>query len=128
MLLDTHVVLWLIEDHHRLGAETRAALAGGSPVHVSAASLWELAIKAETGKLDVPDDLPELVAAAGLVWLPITAEHVWTVRQPSGLTHRDPFDALLVAQARVEAAELVTADQAILAAAPDGVRLRDARN
>ncbi|UAL30632.1 type II toxin-antitoxin system VapC family toxin [Nocardioides rotundus] len=126
MLLDTHVVLWLLEDDPRLGPEARASLTEAIAVHVSAASLWEIAIKQSVGKLTVPDDLPARVEAAGLRWLPLGADHVWATRTVEGLPHRNPFDRLLVAQALVEGLPLLTADRALLGA-PLEADLLDAR-
>lgn len=126
MLLDTHVLLWLLDDDGRLGGTTRSALQRSAAVHVSAASLWELAIKAELGKVEVPDDLPSRIEDAGLAWLPITPGHTWATRAVA-LPHRDPFDRLLVAQARVERLPLITADRVLLGAQP-GCDVLDARH
>jgi len=129
MLLDTHVVLWLLADDPAFGQGARERIRDAAAVHVSAASLWEVAIKAELGKLDVPDDLPDQIQRAGLVLLPVTAAHSWATREVTGLPHRDPFDRLLVAQARLERLALVTADRALLAAdLGPGVTLVDARS
>ncbi len=128
MLLDTHVALWLLDDSADLGPRTREALLAAPALHVSAASLWEIAIKSGLGKLAVPDDLPARVEQAGLQWLPVHPGHVWSSRSLSGLPHRDPFDRLLCAQALEERLPLVTADRALLGAelGPD-VRRVDAR-
>ena len=127
MLLDTHVLIWLLEGDDRLGATAREALVAAHAVHVSAASLWEVAIKVELGRMQAPEDLPGLVSRSGLQHLPVTGEHAWAVRSVV-LPHRDPFDRLLLAQASVEALPLVTADRTILGAAPPPrVRLVDAR-
>ena len=127
MLLDTHVVLWLLADDRRLGPKAREAIQG-RVAHMSAASLWEMAIKAELGKITVPDELPELIEQAGLVWLPVTPAHTWAVRTVRGLPHRDPFDRLLLAQAGAERLDLLTADQTLLSASLEpSVRLVDAR-
>lgn len=128
MLLDTHVALWLLDDSADLGARARKALLAAPALHVSTASLWEIAIKSDLGKLTVPDDLPTRVEHAGLQWLPVTPGHVWSSRSLTGLPHRDPFDRLLCAQALEERLPLVTADRALLAAdlRPD-VRRIDAR-
>lgn len=83
---------------------------GADAVLVSAASVWEIEIKRATGKLRVPKDVPRDVDAAGIDRLDITFEHaVAAGRLP--LHHRDPFDRMLVAQARVEGLTLATADQ-----------------
>jgi PIN domain nuclease of toxin-antitoxin system len=65
MLLDTHVMLWLLANDPRLGSTARRVLAAATKVLVSTASLWEVAIEVETGKLTVPDDLPDRVEASG---------------------------------------------------------------
>lgn len=116
MLLDTHVLLWLLADDPSLGEAARSAVIEATAVHVSSASLWEIAIKAELGRIEVPDDLPRRVGAAGLQTLPVTSAHAWATRTVTGLPHRDPFDRLLVAQAAVERLRFVTADRALLAA------------
>ncbi len=116
MLLDTHVLLWLLTDDQAFGPVARGAVAASTAVHVSSASIWEIAIKAELGKLDVPDDLVDRVDEAGVRIIPITHRHAWATRQISGLPHRDPFDRLLVAQAATEQIALLTADRALLGA------------
>ncbi|MCC2333787.1 type II toxin-antitoxin system VapC family toxin [Cellulomonas wangsupingiae] len=128
VLLDTHVVLWLLADDPRLGPRARDRLAAAGERLVSTASLWEIAIKVELGKLHVPDDLPTRITAAGLGWLEPGAVHTWAVRDVRGMPHRDPFDRLLLAQASVERVALMTADQALLDARldPDVTRV-DAR-
>ena len=127
MLLDTHVVLWLLTDDARIGAKARESLSAAVALHVSTASLWEIAIKRLLGRLRVPDDLPELIHRSGLQWLAITARHAWSVLDVEGLPHRDPFDRLLAAQARVEGMPLITADRALLAADVPGVVMVEAR-
>jgi PIN domain nuclease of toxin-antitoxin system len=110
LLVDTHALLWWLADDPGLSAAAREALAEpANDVLVSAASVWEIAIKRALGKLGAPDDLPSHIEAAGFGWLPVTAEHAWQVR---GLAahHRDPFDRLLVAQSLVEQLPIVSAD------------------
>lgn len=80
-------------------------------VLVSTASLWEIAIKAALGKLDVPDDFPAQVEQLGFHPLSVTADHAWLVRRLPH-HHRDPFDRLLIAQAQIERLPIVTADTA----------------
>lgn len=111
MLLDTHALLWFLAGNsRRVGKELRAAIESG-PSIVSVASLWEIAIKVELGKLDAPDDLPDRIEANGFELLAVSAEHAWSLRNlPSH--HRDPFDRLLIAQAQVESLAIVTADPA----------------
>jgi PIN domain nuclease of toxin-antitoxin system len=110
LLLDTHAVLWWLTDDPALSAPARDALA--DPVNeplVSAASIWEIAIKRSLGKLTAPDDLPSRVAEQGFSWLPVNAMHAWQVRELPA-HHRDPFDRLLIAQALVERLPIITTD------------------
>ena len=110
LLVDTHAVLWWLADDPTLSDTARAAIGdpGNEPL-VSAASLWEIAIKRALGKLSAPDDLPDVIANEGFGELPVVARHAWAVRGLP-LHHRDPFDRLLVAQARVEGLPVVTGD------------------
>lgn len=110
-LLDTHTMLWLLLDDQRLSPRARVAIASGErPVVVSAASLWEVAIKRSLGKLRAPADLSRRLAAFGqLELLPVSPLHAEAVGELP-LHHRDPFDRMLVAQARAEGLSLVSAD------------------
>jgi PIN domain nuclease of toxin-antitoxin system len=111
LLLDTHVVLWWLSDDPTLAAEIKDRLDHEPDVYLSAATIWEVAIKQSIGKLK-PDDLPERVRHSGFRHLDITAEHgIAAARLP--LLHRDPFDRMLVAQAKVERLTLVTRDSEI---------------
>ena len=110
LLLDTHVVLWWLSDDRRLGAQARRLIANsGNHVAVSAASVWEMAIKSCIGKLSVPDDVTGAVVDCGFAPLAITMEHAARVGELP-LVHRDPFDRMLIAQAQVERLELITRD------------------
>lgn len=115
MLLDSHVVVWLMDDNPRLGPTAREAIASAPTVMCSVASIWELNIKQLNGKLRLPTDFTDAVLAAGLVELTVSSAHV-TAIDPSALPHRDPFDHMLVAQARVERLRFLSADAAILSA------------
>jgi len=109
LLLDTHVILWWLIDDPALSAEVKARLDSDPDVYVSAASIWEIAIKQSIGKLAEPADLAEVVRASDFRELPITAEHAIVAgRLP--LLHRDPFDRMLVAQARCEDLTLARRD------------------
>lgn len=109
LLLDTHVALWWFSAHPRLSEGDRALIAS-SECYLSAASLWEVAIKFRLGKLPVtPDSLLTAARSGAMRLLPITPEHtVATAHLPA--IHHDPFDRLLLAQARLERLELLTAD------------------
>ena len=100
----------------RLPAAVRAAIRSpDDQIFVSVASLWEVAIKMRNGKLNAPDDLPDLIRAdPDYELLPILQEHAWQVGQLP-LLHRDPFDQLLVAQALVEDLTIVTHDHVVAA-------------
>lgn len=111
LLVDSHPLLWFVlGNKKRLSATMRARVEDGESL-VSIASLWEIAIKSGIGKLKAPDDLPERVQQLGFELLPITAEHVWRVRELPH-HHRDPFDRLLIAQAQAGSLPIVTADSA----------------
>ena len=113
LLLDTHVFLWWLSDDPKLGARERAIIVDGlSLVHVSAASFWEISIKAALGRIDVGDtDLVGEVEANDFVELPITARHVLAAGALPR-HHDDPFDRMLIAQAEAEALTIVTRDRA----------------
>jgi PIN domain nuclease of toxin-antitoxin system len=110
LLLDTHALLWSIGDADRLSPKVLDVISSGlTPAYVSAASMWEIAIKRASGKLVAPDDLLEKVAAASFGELSVTFEHA-AVAGALPPHHRDPFDRMLVAQAQVEGLTLVTSD------------------
>jgi len=110
LLLDTHVVLWWLADDPRLTPKARSLIADpvNGPV-VSAASAWEIAIKQGLGKVMLDGDFEQAVLEQGFATLAISFRHAMaTLDLP--LVHRDPFDRLLVAQARVEGLSLLSAD------------------
>jgi len=115
LLLDTHVFLWWCADDSRLSEQARTAIADPeNEVSLSAASVWEMAIKESLGRLTLPEPVSRVTVRLGFRALPITFEHAEAAgRLPS--VHRDPFDRMLVAQAWVEGLTLVTHDPAILA-------------
>jgi PIN domain nuclease of toxin-antitoxin system len=123
LLLDTHVFLWWLSDPKLLSPA--AATAIGDPqnrVLVSIAVLWEIAIKRAIGKLSAPIDLQNDVTHGGFELLPIQVAHIEQTEQLPP-HHRDPFDRMLVAQALVEGATLVTRDPKI---SPYGVSVLQA--
>lgn len=113
-LLDTHTFLWWITDDPRLSARAREVIGDGeNKIFLSAASGWEMAIKAKLGKLCLPGDpvsfIAEQIAVNGFDSLPVQMSHaLFVYALPS--YHRDPFDRLLVAQAKLENLCLLTAD------------------
>ncbi|HEU0192386.1 MAG TPA: type II toxin-antitoxin system VapC family toxin [Mycobacterium sp.] len=126
LLLDTHVVLWLLDDSPRLGARARDRVQRDGVVYISAASTWELAIKAAIGKISLPDDLDGAIDRSGLRDLAVTRRHT-LASDIAALPQKDPFDALLVAQATVERLTLLTADAMLLEALPAACDVLDAR-
>jgi PIN domain nuclease of toxin-antitoxin system len=113
MLLDTHVLLWWLFDDPNLNPGVANLIAnGGESITVSAVSGFEIATKQALGRLNAPDDLEEQVEQSGFTQLPLTLAHgVAAGKLPPH--HKDPFDRLLIAQARLEGLTLVTADRFI---------------
>ena len=109
LLLDTHVVLWWLMDDDTLAAEVKETIETEAEVFISAASVWEIAIKQALGKLTGPPDLLDVIADCGLAELPIRSRHAI---EAGGLPplHRDPFDRMIVAQARCEGLTLLSRD------------------
>lgn len=114
LLLDSHVLLWWLDEPTRLAPALQAALR--DPVNdafFSPASIWELGLKSARGKLRFPPDLAAVLASDGIEELPITAAHATrTLTLPP--LHLDPFDRLLIAQALVEGLVLATRDAHII--------------
>jgi PIN domain nuclease of toxin-antitoxin system len=111
--LDTHTLLWWLEDPQILSKAARKAIADGrNTVYVSAAVAWEIAIKKALGKLDAPDDLEAAMAANRFLPLPVTIAHALAVATLPPI-HNDPFDRLLIAQAHHEGFKFVSRDQRI---------------
>lgn len=114
LLLDTHALLWWLTDDETLKLEaTNAIKDPGSQVFVSAASVWEIAIKENSGQLRAPEDLLEALKAEGFAEMMITAVHAYAAGQLPR-HHDDPFDRMLVAQARAEGLTIVTRDPRIM--------------
>ena len=113
LLLDTHALLWWLADDARLGRRAREAIAApANLVFVSAATAWEIAVKRALGRLVAPGDVEEWLAESDFRPLPIQiAEAVASAELPPH--HRDPFDRLLVAQARIGGMTIVTSDEHI---------------
>jgi PIN domain nuclease of toxin-antitoxin system len=112
LLLDTHVILWWLMDDPTLSEDLAKMIDEEVDVFVSPVSVWEVAIKQGLGKIQAPDDLPERIRDSELSHLSISLDHAIDAgRLP--LLHRDPFDRMLVAQARCEGLTLVTRDHAV---------------
>lgn len=114
LLLDTHIFLWVVMASPRLKGEARRVIESAEQIYVSAASIWEVAIKSRLGKIEA--DVHELLGAiepSGFVELPITSAHAAGVAQLPML-HADPFDRMLLSQALQEPLRFLTADEALL--------------
>ncbi len=119
LLLDTHIFIWADDEPERIPAALMAYLADeANELWLSLASLWEMQIKRQLGKLHLQLSLAETIASHqqtnGLRLLPITAEHIYALDNLP-LQHKDPFDRLLIAQAMVEDLTLVSVDPAFAA-------------
>jgi PIN domain nuclease of toxin-antitoxin system len=113
LLLDTHIYLWWDDGGAKLAENIDAALRDpDNTIYVSAASIWEIAIKRSLKKLTFSKGIAASIAANQFNSLPITAEHA---EEAASLPrhHRDPFDHILIAQARIEQMTLVTIDAKI---------------
>jgi PIN domain nuclease of toxin-antitoxin system len=123
ILLDTHVYLWAVTDSPRLSAAMRECIGHAEAVFLSAASVWEIAIKVRLGKLQADiDALVAAVEASGFQHLPVTARHAAGVARLPPL-HADPFDRLLLAQAIDEPLRLLTVDGRLADYGPMVMRL-----
>ncbi len=112
LLLDTHTLLWWLDDHPSLSARARETISAPSNVvYLSAVVMWEVRIKAALGKLDIPDDFRRVVDQQGFVKLVLTIDHADALAALP-FHHRDPFDRMLIAQAVFEGFSVVTADGA----------------
>jgi PIN domain nuclease of toxin-antitoxin system len=115
LLLDTHVFIWSVQASRRLTAEARRMISQADAVYVSAASIWEIAIKAQLGKLEGdPQAMAEAIEASGFQELTVTAGHAAAVAKLPR-HHADPFDRLLLAQAFSEPLHFVSADRGLVA-------------
>lgn len=113
LLLDTHLVLWWLADSRELSAEGRALIAAPeNAVFVSAASVWELRIKEALGKVKLPADFSAVLDDQHFEFLSVTVAHAHAVRELP-MHHRDPFDRMLVAQARGDGLTLLTHDEVL---------------
>jgi PIN domain nuclease of toxin-antitoxin system len=115
LLIDTHAALWLLDEDTRLSpAADRMLTDPANDVLLSAAVVWEVAIKQSLGKLDVPEGFSALLIDAGATPLPVTIEHARAVGSLPW-HHRDPFDRMLVVQASLETAVVVSSDDRLRA-------------
>jgi PIN domain nuclease of toxin-antitoxin system len=128
LLLDTRVWLWWNAEPERLAKVARRQIGDArNEVFLSAASVWEMAIKRRLGKLPLPEPLGSYVArrltADDVKALPVSVDHAAAV-ETLELLHRDPFDRLLIVQARYEGLRLFTVDDQVLAYGSPAVDVR----
>ena len=111
LLLDTHVIIQLLSDLSKIPTDLQGKLYAAE-LYISAASLWEIAIKARTGKLTIKEGFFAEIDQLQCEELPITHEHARQIVELE-VIHSDPFDRMLLAQAQVEGLVLVTDDKII---------------
>ena len=113
ILLDTHVLIWALENNPTLSDISRNSITNGSNlVFVSSISVWEIGIKKSQGKLDAPNNLLEEIQEHRFTPLHVNLEHAQIAGALPNI-HKDPFDRMLVAQAITEKLTLVTRDELI---------------
>lgn len=113
LLLDTHIFLWAVAGSPLLKPSARRLIESAEEVYVSAASIWEVAVKARLGKIAAdPQELTAAIGASGFLELSVSATHASGVAQLRP-HHDDPFDRLLIAQALAEPLKLLTANQVL---------------
>lgn len=115
LLIDTHILIWILIDDPKLTPKARKLLDKADEIYISTASFWEMAIKQNLGKLDLQlEQVIEECQNLGIQELPVTAEHTLALLGLEPL-HKDPFDRLLVAVAKAEPMRLLTADSKVAA-------------
>jgi len=112
-LLDTHVLLWWLDDPSLLSAEAQSAICDSTHrAMVSTAAVWEMGIKKALGRLDIPSNLVEALDRDAINVLNIEIDHALSVAELPML-HQDPFDRMQIAQANLEGLTLITRDRRI---------------
>lgn len=113
LLLDTHILLWWLNNDRKLGPQVRELIAdGNNEIFVSSVSVAEIAIKRSLGKVAVPDDLLKSLAEEGFQELPLLATHAAALEHLPP-HHRDPFDRMLISQAATESLTIASHDTAV---------------
>lgn len=113
-LLDTNALLWVLADSPQLGTSARGRLAASVSVRFSAVSVLEITAKEMLGRLETPGDVAEAATRAGLVELPFGAHHASGLHAFPALVRHDPFDRMLLSQARCDDLVLLTSDRHLL--------------
>lgn len=113
-LLDTHVVLWWLTEPKSISSKARKVIADTEErIFISSASCWEMAIKKGVGRLKFPANILEILTSEGFEIIPITANESLSVADLP-LIHQDPFDRLLIIQAKLNDMILITRDETIM--------------
>lgn len=113
LLLDTHTLIWALENNPALSGNARDAIIdGANMVFVSSASAWEISIKRTMGKLKAPGNLLEEIELHRFTQLNMNFDHAQLAGELPDI-HKDPFDRMLIAQANIEKLTLVTRDSTI---------------
>ncbi len=116
ILVDTHILLWSLADSEKLSTEARERIESADAVFFSAASIWEIAIKAQLGRMDFavqPLEIAKAASLAGFREVAVDSSAAGTVAKLP-LHHRDPFDRLLIAQALELPCRFLTADPTLV--------------
>lgn len=114
LLLDTHVLLWWLEDPNKLSKEAHEKISDPkNQILISSAVIWEIVIKSMIGKLTIPDDLEAVIEHSRFQQLDISHRHALAVHDLPAI-HRDPFDRMLAAQSFIEEATIVTRDEKLI--------------
>lgn len=114
-ILDTHVFIWWIQDNIQLSKKAKKIIADpGNEIHISSASIWEMAIKCKLGKLKITnfseEFLTKQIIGNSFSFLPISLQHSFRIYELE-IFHKDPFDHMLIAQAQVENCALISKDK-----------------
>ena|SRR5690606_21128939 len=113
LLLDTHILLWFLEDNTRLHNHLKELICNPeNQIYLSSVSFAEMAIKASIGKLIYPDDITEICTNQGMNQLPFNSRHALALRELPYI-HSDPFDRMLIVQGIVDILSLVTQESII---------------
>ena len=113
LLLDTHTLIWTLENNPTLSSKARDAIIDGKNIiFVSSVSAWEISIKKSMGKLETPDNLYEEIRLHRFTELKINFEHACLAGKLQAI-HKDPFDRMLISQAIIEKLTLITRDKQI---------------
>lgn len=114
IIIDSHILLWLLQEPKKVPLKTRKMLAEIPELYISIATIWELGLKHQRGKLrQGPRELLKGVQEIGGSMLPVKSSHIIQLTD-TPISHKDPFDLMLLAQARSETCCLLTADKLLL--------------